>query len=603
VKKLVRIAIIKKDRCKPKDCGKPCMSFCPGVRMGDETVIFPEEGKPPVISELLCTGCGICVKKCPYNAITIVNTPEAVEKECSHRYGINQFALYRLPVPRKGMILGIIGKNGAGKSTALRILSGEIKPNLGILNRKIDVEEIIRFYRGSELQPYFENLLNGNITVSYKPQYITSIPKIKSGIVSELLSNIDERGVIKKLKKDFSLEQIWENDLKNLSGGELQRVAIAATLAKESDVYLIDEPTSYLDIFQRIKISKVIRNLTNEDKIIICVEHDLASLDFLSDYTSVIFGMPGVYGIVSNPYGVKEGINIFLDGYLPDENIRFRNESIVFRLTPPSAKEIDVETQVLLKYNNLEKKLGNFNLKTGKGEIHRGEVIGVLGPNGIGKTTFIKILAGLIEPDKGRVSVDDLKISYKPQYLETDYQGSVRNFILEASKKSMIASSLKSEILAPIDLVDILERQVRTLSGGEIQRVAIAGSLVREADILLVDEPSAFLDVEQRLAVAKIIRRSVESKQQAAFIIEHDLVLSDLISDRLIIFDGEPGIKGIANEPKYMREGMNQFLKMMNITLRRDTKTGRPRINKENSRLDSYQKSIGEYYYIKIKKK
>jgi len=579
------------------------MTYCPGVRMGDETVTFTDDSKFPIISETLCTGCGICVKKCPYDAITIVNTPEAVENETSHRYGINQFALYRLPVPRKGKVLGIIGKNGAGKSTALKILSGEIKPNLGILNRDVPPEEIIKFYRGSELQTYFENLFDGNLKISYKPQYITAIPKIKSGVVGELLENVDQRGIIKNLKKDFSLEKIWSNELKLLSGGELQRVAIAAAIAKEADVYLFDEPTSYLDVFQRIKVSKSIRKLREEDKTIICVEHDLASLDFLSDYTSVIFGEPGVYGIVSHPYGVKEGINIFLDGYLPDENIRFRSESIVFRLTPPTAKEIDIETETLLKYENVKITLGNFSLEAIGGEIHKGEVIGILGPNGIGKTTFIKILAGILKPDAGKIDGENLKISYKPQYLETNYTGTVEEFLLESLQKTILSSSIKSEILAPLDLIPLLNRPVNTLSGGEIQRVAIAGSLLRDADILLIDEPSAFLDVEQRLAASKIIRRSVESKEQAAFIIEHDIVLSDMISDRLIIFEGEPGIRGTANKPQYMREGMNKFLKMMSITLRRDNKTGRPRINKENSRLDTYQKSIGEYYYAPLKKK
>ncbi|MHA1835910.1 MAG: ribosome biogenesis/translation initiation ATPase RLI [Candidatus Odinarchaeia archaeon] len=594
---MARIAIVKKDRCKPKDCGKPCMSFCPGVRMGDETVSFPDENKPPIISETLCTGCGICVRKCPYNAITIVNTPEIVDKECSHRYGYNQFALYRLPIPRSGKILGIIGKNGAGKSTALKILAGEIKPNLGRLGEEVSWDDIILFYRGSELQHYFERLSQNQITISYKPQYITAIPKIKSGIVGELLEAVDQRGVVNKLKTELSLEKIWDNELKNLSGGELQRVAISATVSKDSDVYLFDEPTSYLDVFQRTKVAKVIRCLAELGKTVICVEHDLASLDFISDYTCVIFGTPGVYGIVSHPFGVKEGINIFLDGYLPDENIRFREESITFRLTPPTAKQVDLETEILLKYDRIEKKLKDFKLEAEAGEIHKGEIIGILGPNGIGKTTFIKILAGILEPDNNVKISSDIKVSYKPQYLESSYTGTVREFLLKTSGLSILSSSIKSEILIPLQLNELLDRIVKNLSGGEIQRVAIAGCLLRKADVLLIDEPSAFLDVEQRLAAARTIRRIVESRGQAAFIIEHDIVMSDLISDKLIIFKGHPGVKGKASKPLYMREGMNRFLKIMNITLRRDSKTGRPRINKEGSRLDTQQKSIGEYYY------
>ena len=577
------------------------MSFCPGVRMGDETIKFEEGSKYPIISETLCSGCGICVKKCPFNAITIVNTPEAVEAEASHRYGVNQFALFRLPIPRQGKVLGIIGRNGAGKSTVLRILAGEIKPNLGNITDAPDWDEIIQFYRGSELQSYFENLSKGVLKISYKPQYITNIPKVYNGVVGDLIAKVDERGVAEKLMRDLYLETIWGSQLSTLSGGELQCVAIAATAAKEVDVYLFDEPSSYLDIFQRITAAKIIRGLAETGKTVICVEHDLAALDFLSDYTCVLFGEPGVYGIVSHPYGVKEGINIFLDGYLPDENIRFREEGITFSKAPVP-KIVQKEVSHLLVYNGFEIKLDGFKLEAHSGDVKKSEVIGILGANGIGKTTFIKVLAGLLKPDTPFTGTGTLKVSYKPQYLENTYNGSVREFLLSVAKTPVLDPSTKSGIITPLELGDLMDKPIPILSGGELQRVAIAGCLLRDADIYLIDEPSAFLDVEQRFAAAKIIRRIVESKGKAAFIIEHDLIMCDHVADRLIIFEGYPSRKGLANSPQDMRGGMNMFLKMMNITLRRDVKTGRPRINKIGSKLDTAQKSIGEYYYVPVKK-
>ena len=123
----MRIAIINRDRCQPRKCSKECEYFCPPVRTGDETIVFAD-GKP-LITENLCVGCGICVRKCPFGAITITNLPEEMEDPV-HRYGQNGFALYGLPVPIEGRVTGLLGPNGIGKSTAISILSGILRPNL-----------------------------------------------------------------------------------------------------------------------------------------------------------------------------------------------------------------------------------------------------------------------------------------------------------------------------------------------------------------------------------------------------------------------------------------------------------------------------------------
>jgi ATP-binding cassette subfamily E protein 1 len=148
-----------------------------------------------------------------------------------------------------------------------------------------------------------------------------------------------------------------------------------------------------------------------------------------------------------------------------------------------------------------------------------------------------------------------------------------------------------------------LERKVMELSGGELQKVAIAACLSRKADLLLLDEPSAYLDVEERLNTAKTIRRVTEAHSVTAFVVEHDVVTQDFVADRLMVFDGEPGISGLANAPTTLRKGMNAFLKGMDVTFRRDSVTRRPRVNKEGSRMDIFQKETGEYYYTKLKEK
>jgi len=584
-----------RDKCKPKHCGKLCYRFCPMVRSKVEAIKFEDEY--PIIVESLCVGCGICVKKCPFEALHIVNLPDELEKECTHRFGLNTFKLFRLPVPSQGIVLGLIGQNGIGKTTALKILSGEIKLNLGNFENPPDWPEIITHFRGSTLQEYFQKMSEGKLKVVHKPQYVDKIPKVVSGKVGELLEKVDERGKFKEVIKQLELESILDRTLNVLSGGELQRVAIAATICREADVYLFDEPSSYLDVKQRLEAAKAIRKLVEDEKIVIVAEHDLAVLDYLSDQICIFYGTPGVYGIVSHVHGVREGINIYLQGYIADENIRFRREPIIFHVKPPTISWESGEK--LLEWNQMKKSYDGFTLEVEQGEVWRGEVIGILGANGIGKTTFVKLLAGIEEPDEGEaVKEEEITVSYKPQYISAEYEGTVEELLRGIAKKEFTSSWYKTEIIQPLTLKPLMERNLSELSGGELQRVAIAACLSREAQLYLLDEPSAYLDIEERLAMARTIRRIVENRNAAAFVVEHDIVAQDFIADRLMVFTGKPGIRGLARKPTNLRDGMNMFLREMQVTFRRDPTTKRPRVNKEGSKLDRHQKAIGEYYYI-----
>jgi len=567
------------------------------VRSRVEAIRF-EENKI-VISEKLCSGCGICVKKCPFKAISIVNLPDELEKDCSHRFDENAFKLFRLPMPSPGTVLGLLGQNGIGKSTTLKILSGDIKPNLGNFKNPPDWTSIIQFYRGSSLQEYFQKMSEGNLKVSHKPQYVDRIPKAIQGKVSEILEKVDQRKVLDNLAEELELKKIWDRSLNILSGGELQRVAVTAALCRDADVYLFDEPSSYLDVKQRLEVAKAIRSLKELQKTVVVAEHDLAIIDYLSDQICVFYGEPSVYGVVSHVHGVRTGINIYLQGYIPDENIMFRKESIVFHEKPPTASTT-IGTEILLKWGLLEKTFNGFKLTAEPGEIRRGEIIGILGPNGIGKTTFIKVLAGLEESDD-RQKFGELTVSYKPQYIAADYTGTVMELLMNVAKENYTSSWYKTEILQPMRVEPLLDHNVMELSGGELQKVAIAAALSRKADLLLLDEPSAYLDVEERLNMAKALRRVVEAHNLPAFVVEHDVVTQDFIADRLMVFSGNPGVEGTANPPTTLRRGMNLFLKEMHVTFRRDSVTRRPRVNKEGSRLDLMQKDVGEYYYTRLR--
>jgi ATP-binding cassette subfamily E protein 1 len=507
------------------------------------------------------------------------------------------FKLYRLPLPQKGQVTGLIGKNGIGKSTALKILSGEIQANLGHYKNSPGWPEIIRQYRGSILQDYFLKLSEGNIRAVLKPQYVDVIPRVLTGTVRNLLEKVDETNQLQELLSRFELTSVADRAVTALSGGELQRFAIAVAFARNADVYLFDEPSSYLDVRQRMLVAQAIRSLKADGKSVIVSEHDLAILDYLSDQVCILYGEPAVYGVIAPPQSVRTGINIYLNGYLPAENVRFRKTAIQFHVKPPVVTW-NVNDMVI-SWSGMTKSFTGFHLQVEQGQAHRGEVIGILGPNGSGKTTFIKLLAGIQSPDSSQKPIQrEATVSYKPQYIATDYPNTVRSLLRASAPGRYGTSQYRTDIQEPFGLEKIQDRKVKQLSGGELQRVAIAACLSRKADIYLLDEPSAYLDVEERLTMTKVIRRVTEEKGSVAFVVEHDVGAQDFVADRIMVFSGVPGVNGYAHQPRSLREGMNSFLKNLNITFRRDPSTGRPRVNKEDSRLDQYQKSIGEYYYI-----
>ncbi len=581
----MRIAVINRDRCQPRKCARECEYFCPPVRTGDETITFVD-GKP-VITENLCVGCAICVRKCPFGAITIINLPDELENP-THRYGDNGFALYGLPVPTEGRVTGLLGPNGIGKSTAVAILSGLMAPNLG---RGASWKEVIESYSGSALGDYLRRVVEKGVKTAYKPQYVDRIPKSYSGSVEGLLEKTDERGALSGLAEKMNLSPLMGREISSLSGGELQRVAIAACAARDADVYFFDEISPYLDIYQRINAASAIRELS-ETRSVMVVEHDLALLDLLAENVHLVYGTPGAYGVITRPKGVRVGINQYIKGYFPEENIRVRSEPIVFEVHAPRAEK---DVPLLAKYETFSKRYTSFVLEAERGEIRRGEVVGILGPNGIGKSTYIKILAGVEEPTTGDLKLK-LKVSYKPQYLKADFDLPVQVFLRKITPE-FDSSYYQSEFVKPMGLENLMDQTMEELSGGELQRVAIVGCLSRDADLYLLDEPSAHLDVEQRMMAAKVMRRFAESTERSVLVVDHDIYLIDLLSEKLMVFEGEAGKRGFAHPPVKMREGMNRFLASIGITFRRDEDTRRPRVNKPGSRLDRSQRETGEYYY------
>ena len=584
----MRIAVLFQDRCKPNSPAFEYLQKYAGSCGGECIQVNDDKCR---ILESACPPCLMRAKQCPGDAVKIINLPQELETDMIHRYSLNGFRLFRLPTPSKDSVIGILGPNGMGKSTAFNILNNSISPNLGEFeNEDVLWEDVLETLPRGELRDFLSDLSESKVKVSLKPQYVDNIPKVFKGNVGKLLSSVDERNLYDEMIDKFELRHLLERELSQLSGGELQRVAICATLLKDAEVYFFDEPSSYLDIHERMRIVRIIQELAESARVIV-IEHDLAVLDVIADLTHIVYGKKGAYGIFTPARTTRKAINAYLEGYLVEQNIRIRSKPIKFLEHPPRTGWDGLK---LVEWPKLSKKLGDFELEAGSGEILSGQVLGVVGGNATGKTTFVKMLAGDLEPDNGKIE-SEITVSYKPQYIDMK-EGVIVEDLLR-SVEGFDEHMLEIDLSRPLKLEPLMKRELHTLSGGELQRVAIAECLLKEADLYLLDEPSAYLDANQRMVTAKTIRKSMENRGKSALVVDHDVYFIDYISDGLLCFGGKPGLNGIVEGPYQMREGMNRFLEKVDVTFRRDKNTHRPRVNKPGSRLDREQKIKKEFYY------
>jgi ATP-binding cassette subfamily E protein 1 len=590
--KITRHAIVDYDKCRPTKCGKECSVKCPPNQSGKRCIVIEDIediGKRAIIYAELCIGCGLCIKACPFKAIQIVNIPHELGIDrMLYSYGLNSFRIYNYPSIKKGSCLGILGGNGLGKSTVIKILSGELE---------LDSKKLRKMAGGSEFNNYVALMKDKKITVSYKPQDLSQYTRGKRGeiLVSELLKKITQPYIEK-----MELDKLANRKVCQLSGGETQRLLISLACSKDADSYMFDEPSAFLDILQRIRMADMIGTKV-EQSYCVLIEHDLCCFDYISDFVVAVYGEKGAYGCFSSPYSSFNGINNYLEGYLPTENVKIRDKPIKFKSV---SSEDELTKRVSFKYGSTSKKFNGFKLDVMSGSFSTSQVIGLLGENGTGKSTLIGMFAGLIEMDSGELwDFPQMTVSIKQQdiykLLEgVDNEMTVMDYLYKQIGNQMIDYQFKTTVLNPLGIQQIGDLLIGNLSGGQIQRVGLVSCLGKSASIYLLDEPSAYIDVEDRIMMASVIRKFTYLSGSTVFLVEHDLIFLTSISDQVIVFDGTPGICCNASIPLDIGEGINIFLKKLGVTMRKDKSSGRPRINKLNSIKDTEQKKTGKYFII-----
>ena len=590
----MRIVVLDDERCQPNMPAFDYLTKYAGM-CGGECIQYTD--KKWKILESACPVCFTRAKLCPGDAVKVINLPTELETDMIHRYSLNGFRLFRLPTPTKENVVGILGPNGMGKSTAFNALAGRMIPNLGDWTKKDTVwDDVIATLPRGELRDFFVSVKNDEIKVALKPQNIDRLPKRVKGSVETLLRSVDERNLFDDLINTLGIEKLLTRTIDQLSGGELQRIAICATMLRDADVYFFDEPSSYLDIYERMRIVGIIQELAKTKRVIV-IEHDLAILDVLADLVHIVYGKKGAFGIFTPARSTRTAINAYLDGYLVEENVRIRDKPIRFLKHYDRRGE---KGNPVVQWGGIKKELGDFTLTTGDGAVHRSEVVGVVGSNGTGKSTMIKILAGENTYDEGWVT-EGATISYKPQHIDVDIDCTVQMWLDSELGMRWRSGEFNVNVIRSLGIEPLLPKRVKKLSGGERQAVSIALCLGRDADLYLLDEPSAHLDANARMEAAKAIRRTMEANEKSAFVIDHDVYFIDIVSDSLLVFEGEGGVEGKAMGPYSLRDGMNRFLNDVNITFRRDHDSKRPRINKSESRKDREQREVGDFYSFNVK--
>lgn len=473
-----------------------------------------------------------------------------------------------------GDFVVVCGQSGSGKTTLLRMLKKEIAPH--------GEKQGAVFYKGEDAEKLDDKISAQKIGfVFQKPDQQIVTDKVWHELAFGLESLGYDSDYIRlrvgEMANYFGITSLFRKKTTELSGGQKQLMNLASVMAMSPDVIILDEPTSQLDPITANDFITTVKKINDELGLtVIIIEHRLQEVFPIADKVAVMEdgkvicydtprnvceklsnhpmsqGFPSAVRIWQKsgskgecPLTVKEGRNFI--------NLNFSERKLPLRNTIPNTEDIITLKDVFFRYE----KGGNDILSGTNLSIKKGEHFCILGGNGSGKTTTLKILAGLLKPYRGKVIIDNNKMTKKttadfnrlgvamlPQNPESVFLKSrVIDDYTELCKIKGIEKSAYEEkinsVAEKLGIKNLLENHPYDLSGGEIQKCALGKVLISEPKILLLDEPTKGVDAYSKLSLSKILQE-IRSDGVTIITVTHDVEFASIVADRCgLFFDGE----------------------------------------------------------------
>lgn len=456
----------------------------------------------------------------------------------------------------------LCGKSGCGKTTMTRLVNG-LAPNF--YPGKLTGDILLDGRNVPEMPMYETASLVGSVFQNPRTQFfnVDTDSEIAFGVENQALPRKQIEGKVAASAKDLGIENLRGRNIFSLSGGEKQKIAFASVYAMNPSVYLLDEPSSNLDMETIAALRDHLKMLKSQGKTILIVEHRLYYLMGIADRI-IAFDK----GQIKKVYSVKEFLT------LTDEERQIMGlRTTDLRKEVPEViageeREARLELKGVSLFYRKKTVIGNISAK-----ISRGEVIALVGKNGAGKTTFSRALCGLHRGIKGDFFWDGKafpkkkrqKISYMVMQ-DVNYELFAESVEAECSFGIKNPdSNVVAETMEALELTPFAEQHPGTLSGGQKQRVAVAVGQVCKKELIIFDEPTSGLDYESMARVAKIVR-SLSEQGKIIFVVTHDYEFLCRTCSRMLVFsDGE-----ISHDLKCRADNKEQIRQLFFSTVSED---------------------------------